>query len=65
MSNSNWKIKNENGTFEGDDLYEVLKKSNSENSIKYTIYENGRFFDVVVRQTDSQGKIIRDIPPTN
>jgi len=54
-----FKVVNENGTFEGENLYKVLLKSKAEFSKKYVIYENDILFDSIIRDLDKQGNIIR------
>ena len=54
-----YKITNENGVFEGKNLYKVLLESKSEFSKEYKIYKNNILFDSIKRNLDNQGNIIR------
>ena len=58
-----YKVKNENGTFTGNELYNVMEASKCEFSKSYTIYVNENdewiLFDKVNRDINRHGKIIR------
>jgi len=58
-----FKVKNENGIFTGNKLYNVMVESKSEFSKSYTIYinENNKWilFDKVNRDINRHGEIIR------
>tara|TARA_B110000438_G_scaffold299447_1_gene349611 strand:- start:1337 stop:1519 length:183 start_codon:yes stop_codon:yes gene_type:complete len=54
-----FKVVNENGTFEGENLYKVLLKSKAEFSKEYVIYKNDVLFDSIKRDLDKNGQIIR------
>jgi hypothetical protein len=54
-----FKIVNENGTFEGTRLYKVAVESKAEFSKKYKIYEDNVLVEIVTRDLDKKGNIIR------
>tara|TARA_R100000742_G_C4260892_1_gene78688 strand:+ start:948 stop:1124 length:177 start_codon:yes stop_codon:yes gene_type:complete len=54
-----WTIKNELGTFKGENLYKVMVKSKCEFSKKYKIFKDGVLFDSVIRELNNKGQIIR------
>ena len=62
MKNSKiYRVENENGTFESNDIMEVMKISGAEFSKKYTVSKIGEWTEKVVRDLDKDGNIDRNL----